>query len=61
VEIWFTHGSIAGALGQRDTAETYLQKAYADLVRQGNLIADEQMRQVFYNNIPLHRQILGVV
>ncbi len=58
-EIWFLHSSIAGTLGQRDTAETYLHKAYTEMVRQANLIDDERVQQGFYSNIAVHRQILS--
>ena len=57
-EIWFTHSKIAGAMGQRDTAESYLQRAYDDVTRRAALIKDEQLRFNFLNNVPTNRQIV---
>jgi hypothetical protein len=57
--IYYWHSRIAGALGQRDTSLSYLKKAYADILRKADLIADEQVRWNFLNNITLNEEIVA--
>jgi len=57
--IYYWHSRIAGALGQQDTSLSYLKKAYADLLRKADLIADEQVRWNFLNNIVLNEEIVA--
>ncbi len=59
-EIYYTHSKIAGAMGQMDTTQVYLQKACAELMRCANLIADDQMRGQFLNAVPINRLIMAV-
>lgn len=58
-EIYFSHSKVAGALGQFDTSRRYLQKAYQHVMRQANLITDEQLRLGFLNDVPLNREIVA--
>jgi hypothetical protein len=46
-------------MGQRDTAESYLQQAYSDVMRQADLIKNEELRHNFLNNVPANRQIVA--
>jgi hypothetical protein len=58
-EIYYAHSRIVTALGQVDTSRVYLQKAYAETIRKANLIADEQQRYAFLNNVPLNQEIMA--
>ena len=59
-QIYYTHSRIVGALGQIDTAQTYLQKAYDETTRKANLITDERQRLNFLSNVPLNQEIMMV-
>ena len=60
-QILFTHSRLAGAMGQLDTARHYLQKAHQDMLRQANLIDDDQLRFNFLNNILVNREIMSAI
>ena len=60
-EIYYLHSRILGAMGQFDTAQDYLQRAYADVVRKSDLIADEQRQFNFWNYVTLNRDILATI
>jgi tetratricopeptide (TPR) repeat protein len=57
-EIYYLHSRIASAMGQLDSARAYLERAYTDIVRRTDLIADEQLRQA-YLEVPLNREIVA--
>jgi tetratricopeptide (TPR) repeat protein len=58
-EIYYTHSQIAEALGQRDTAAAFLQKAYRETMRKANLIPDETLRVSFLNNVSINQEIVA--
>jgi serine/threonine protein kinase/tetratricopeptide (TPR) repeat protein len=58
-EIYYQHSQILTAAGQTDSAQHYLQQAYAETMRKAELISDEQQRHDFLNNTPINRQILA--
>jgi tetratricopeptide (TPR) repeat protein len=58
-EIYYAHSRVVAALGRVDTSRVYLQKAYAETIRKANLIADEQQRYAFLNNVPLNQEIMA--
>jgi predicted ATPase len=58
-EIYYTHSRILAALGQVDTAQSYLRKAHDETLRRANLIADEQQRLDFLNNVSLNQEIMA--
>jgi tetratricopeptide (TPR) repeat protein len=60
-QILFTHSRLAGAMGQLDTARQYLRKAHQDVLRQADLIEDDQLRSNFLNNILVNREIMAAV
>jgi tetratricopeptide (TPR) repeat protein len=57
-EIYYRHSRILTALGQLEPARSYWQKAYDELMRTADLIADPQQRQDFLEKAPLNREIL---
>jgi predicted ATPase len=57
--VYYWHSRIAGAMGQLDTSFAYLKKAYAEILRQADLIADEQIRASFLQYAPLNREIMA--
>ena len=57
-EIYYVHGCILSAMGQMDSARSYLGEAYNDISRQAQLIADEHQRNSFLMNVPLNQQII---
>jgi len=57
-EIYYRHSRIAAAMGQVDTAQTYVQKAYMEIMSKANLIGEEALRNSFLNNVPLNQEIL---
>ncbi len=57
-EVYYAHSRIFAAMGQMDTAQTYLKKAYAETLRKANLIADEQLRFDFLNLVLINQKIM---
>jgi tetratricopeptide (TPR) repeat protein len=60
-EIYYRHSRIAAALGQADTAQTYLQKAYTEIMSKANLIGEEALHKSFLNDVPLNQEILAAI
>jgi hypothetical protein len=56
-DLYDTYSRILTALDQTELANDYRDKAYQDLLRRANLIADEALRHNFLNNIPLNRKL----
>ncbi|MBI5567104.1 MAG: tetratricopeptide repeat protein [Chloroflexi bacterium] len=46
-------------LNQSEQATAVLRAAYAELQRQGEAIADDRLRQQFFNRVPLNRSIVA--
>jgi tetratricopeptide (TPR) repeat protein len=59
-EIYYIYSRVAAAMGQADTAQTYLQKAYHETRRKLDLIRDEQQRRDFLNRVPVNREIVSI-
>lgn len=57
--VFYAHSQIMGAMGQRDTAQNYLQKAYVETMRVADFIEDEQLRGNFLQNVSVNRAIVA--
>ncbi len=58
-EILYTHSRVLQAHGHMAEALTFLQQAYAEMMRKHDLIPDDTpYRQTFLEDIPLHQELL---
>lgn len=58
-QIYYTHSRVALAMGQKDTAHTYLKKAYGEVLRRADLMADESLRRSYLQNVPVNQEIVA--
>ncbi|MEM7034829.1 MAG: hypothetical protein AAF629_35135, partial [Chloroflexota bacterium] len=58
-DVYYNHYRILATLGQSDTARVYLQKAYDDVMRQADLIVDDERYDKFLNEVPINRVVIS--
>jgi tetratricopeptide (TPR) repeat protein len=57
-EVFYNHSQALAAAGRKETAATFLQRAFEEMMRKHALIPENSpFRQSFLENIRLHRQI----